>query len=62
MALPIKAVIVDDEALAREAIDVFKIPLTGPQIGANKTTKFVNSALSELPLSGAGGEEHQKEQ
>ncbi len=44
-------------ALAREAIDTFNIPLTGPQIGANRTTKFVNSALGELPLSGAGGED-----
>lgn len=44
-------------ALAKEAMETFKIPITGPMIGTNPTTKFAESAIRHLPFSGAGSEE-----
>lgn len=55
---PVGAIISPERAaLAKEAREVFNLPVTGPQIGKNPTTKFAESTIRHLPFSGAGSEE-----
>ena len=48
--------------LAKEARDVFGIPLTAAQIGTSPMIKTAESAISKLPLSGARGHELETKQ
>jgi hypothetical protein len=52
-AVPASGINKERAMLAREARDVFNLPITAPQIGMSPTGKFADAATRSLPLSGA---------
>lgn len=60
--IPASAVAQDRALLAREARDIFKIPITAPQISGSTALKVGESAIRKIPLSGARAQERDLQQ